>query len=56
VTEDSPIGLDKWHTAVWQIVNCKNGISSSEVHRAIGVTQKADAKGGAVSGSHSEVS
>ena len=40
VMEDSPIGLDKWLTAMWQIVNCKNGISSMEVHRAIGVTQK----------------
>lgn len=40
VMEDSPIGLDKWLTAMWQIVNCKNGISSYEVHRAIGVTQK----------------
>ena len=38
--EDSPIGLDKWLTAMWQVVNCKNGISSYEVHRAIGVTQK----------------
>jgi transposase-like protein len=40
VMEDSPIGLDKWLTAMWQIVNCKNGISSCEVHRAIGITQK----------------
>ena len=40
VMEDSPIGLDKWLTAMWQIVNCKNGISSYEIHRAIGVTQK----------------
>jgi transposase-like protein len=40
VMEDSPIGLDKWLAAMWQIVNCKNGISSCEVHRAIGVTQK----------------
>jgi len=40
IMEDSPIGLDKWMTAMWQIVNCKNGISSYEVHRAIGVTQK----------------
>ena len=40
IFEDSPIGLDKWMTAMWQIVNCKNGISSYEVHRAIGVTQK----------------
>src|ERR1039458_2911268 len=40
VMEDSPIGLDKWLTAMWQIVNCKNGISSYEVAKAIGVTQK----------------
>jgi transposase-like protein len=40
VMEDSPIGLDKWLCAMWQIVNCKNGISSYEVHRAIGITQK----------------
>src|SRR5882724_2769063 len=40
IMEDSPIGLDKWMMAMWQIVNCKNGISSYEVHRAIGVTQK----------------
>jgi len=38
--EESPIGLDKWLTAMWQIVNCKNGISSYEVASAIGVTQK----------------
>jgi len=40
IMEDSPIVLDKWMTAMWQVVNCKNGISSYEVHRAIGVTQK----------------
>src|SRR3984893_2119257 len=40
IMEDSPIGLDKWMAAMWQIVNCKNGISSYEIHRAIGVTQK----------------
>src|SRR5216683_2272582 len=40
VMEDSPIGLDKWLAAMWQIVNCKNGISSYEVAKAIGVTQK----------------
>ena len=40
IMEDSPIGLDKWLTAMWQIVNCKNGISSCEIARAIGVTQK----------------
>jgi len=38
--EDSPIGLDKWLMVMWQIVNSKNGISSCEVHRAIGITQK----------------
>src|ERR1700691_1633733 len=40
VMEDSPIGLDKWLMAMWRIVNCKNGISSYEAHRAIGITQK----------------
>src|SRR5665213_1452258 len=40
IFEDSPIGLDKWLAAMWQVVNCKNGISSYEVHRSIGVTQK----------------
>lgn len=40
IFEDSPIGLDKWMTAVWMICNCKNGISSYELHRAVGVTQK----------------
>src|SRR5579859_2199217 len=40
IMEDSPIGLDKWLLAMWQIVSCKNGISSYEIHRAIGVTQK----------------
>src|SRR5204862_3461829 len=40
IMEDSPIGLDKWLAAMWQVVNCKNGVSSYEVHRAIGVTQK----------------
>jgi transposase-like protein len=40
IFEESPIGLDKWLTALWLLVNCKNGISSWEVHRAIGVTQK----------------
>lgn len=40
VMEDSPIGLDKWMCAVWMIVNDKNGISSYEVARGIGVTQK----------------
>ena len=40
IFEDSPISLDKWLVAVWIIANCKNGVSSYEIHRAIGVTQK----------------
>ena len=40
IFEDSPIGLDKWFTAIWLIAGAKNGISSHELHRAIGVTQK----------------
>jgi transposase-like protein len=40
IFEDSPIALDKWLTAVWLIVNCKNGISSYEIMRHVGVTQK----------------
>jgi len=40
IMEESPIGLDKWLAAMWQIVNFKNGISSYEVAKAIGVTQK----------------
>jgi transposase-like protein len=40
IFEDSPIGLDKWLVAVWLLANAKNGISSYELHRAIGVTQK----------------
>lgn len=40
VFEDSPIPLEKWMPAVWLVVNCKNGISSYELHRALGVTQK----------------
>ena len=40
IFEDSPLGLDKWLLAVWLIANCKNGVSSYEVHRALGITQK----------------
>jgi transposase-like protein len=40
IMEDSPIGLDKWLTAMWLVVNCKNGISSCEVARDLGITQK----------------
>ncbi len=40
IFEDSPISLEKWLPAVWLIVAAKNGISSYEVSRALGVTQK----------------
>jgi transposase-like protein len=40
VMEDSAIPLEKWMPAIWAIVNDKNGISSWELHRALGITQK----------------
>ncbi len=40
IFEDSPIGLDKWLPVMWMLVNDKNGVSSWEIHRAMGVTQK----------------
>jgi transposase-like protein len=40
IFEDSPIPLEKWLPAVWVIVNCKNGVSSYELARSLGVTQK----------------
>jgi transposase-like protein len=40
VMEDSPIRLEKWLPAFWLLANAKNGISSYELHRALGVTQK----------------
>ena len=40
IFEDSPLGLDKWLPAMWLVVNCKNGISSYEIARGLGVTQK----------------
>lgn len=40
VFEDSPIKLDKWLSALWLIANAKNGVSSYEIHRSLGVTQK----------------
>jgi transposase-like protein len=40
IFEDSPIPLEKWLAAMWMIANCKNGISSWEIHRALKVTQK----------------
>src|SRR4051794_38569203 len=40
IFEDSPIPLSKWFVAVWMLSNCKNGVSSYELHRALDVTQK----------------
>jgi transposase-like protein len=40
IFEDSAIPLDKWLTAIWLVVNCKNGISSYEIMRDLKVTQK----------------
>ena len=40
IFEDSPLGFDKWLPAVWLIVNCKNGVSSHELGRALGIHQE----------------
>jgi len=40
IFEDSPIRLGKWYTATWMLINCKNGVSSYEIARALDVTQK----------------
>src|SRR5215217_6807294 len=40
IFEDSPVGLDKWLPAMWMLYNCKNGKSSHELARDLGVTQK----------------
>ena len=40
IMEDSPLGLDKWMPAMWLVASNRNGISSWELHRAMGVTQK----------------
>lgn len=40
IFEDSPISLGKWLIVAWMIGNCRNGISSYEVARTIGITQK----------------
>ena len=40
IFEDSPLSLSKWFIAVWCVINAKNGVSSYEIHRALGVTQK----------------
>ena len=67
--EDSPIGLDKWLPAIWLLSSARNGISSWELHRALGVTQKTawfmlgrirlamqdESSGGKIGGAGSEV-
>lgn len=40
IMEDSPLGLDKWFAGIWMVANCKNGISSYEMGRDLGITQK----------------
>lgn len=40
IFEDSAIGFEKWLPALWLLTNCKNGISSYELARALDVTQK----------------
>ena len=40
IFEDSALPLSKWLAAIWMITNCKNGISSWEIHRSLGITQK----------------
>lgn len=40
IFEDSALGLDKWLMAMWMVANCKNGVSSWEMHRTLGITQK----------------
>lgn len=40
IFEDSPLPLCKWFVAVWIVINAKNGVSSYEIHRALGITQK----------------
>lgn len=40
ILEDSPLGLEKWLPVMWMVANCKNGVSSWEIHRSLGVAQK----------------
>ncbi len=40
IFEDSPLGFDKWLPAMWMLLNCKNSVSSYEIGRALGITQK----------------
>lgn len=40
ILEESLIGLEKWMPVMWMVANCKNGVSSWEIHRSLGVSQK----------------
>lgn len=40
IFEESPIALGKWLCAMWMLANCKNGVSSHEISRSLGITQK----------------
>ncbi len=40
IFEDSALGFDKWLPAVWMVANMKNGVSSHELARSLGITQK----------------
>ena len=40
IFHDSALPLAKWLPAYWLIVNAKNGVSSCELARSLGVTQK----------------
>ncbi len=40
IFEDSALPMDKWMMAFWMLVNCSNGVSSVEIHKSVGVTQK----------------
>jgi hypothetical protein len=51
IFEDSAVALEKWFPAVWMILNFTNGISSYELHRALGVTKRQ--RGSCCSGSGS---
>ena len=39
IFEDSPLGLDKWFTAVWGVANANGGVASTELGRVLGVRQ-----------------
>src|SRR5437868_1838454 len=41
IFEESPLSLTKWLPALWMLINCKNGISSYELGKALGISQKA---------------